>query len=84
MQQAVGRSTDLRLVSAEDFADDYARTLRDWRREFFNNIDAVRELGFDDYFIRMWDYYLCYCEAGFSERAIGLVQFVWDKPLHTG
>ena len=83
MQQAVGRTSDLRLVSAEDFADDYARTLREWRVEFFKNIDAVRELGFDDYFIRMWDYYLCYCEAGFNEKAIGLVQFVWEKPTYS-
>lgn len=84
MQQAIGNATNLRLVSVEDFADDYARTLREWHEQFFKNIDAVRELGFDEQFIRLWDYYLCYCAAGFSERAIGLMQFVWDKPIHSG
>ena len=74
------RSTDLRLTHLEDFAVHYAKTLRDWRARFFNRIDEVKQLGFDDRFIRMWDYYLCYCEGAFLERNCGLVQMVFAKP----
>ncbi|UCD78857.1 MAG: class I SAM-dependent methyltransferase, partial [Desulfobacterales bacterium] len=78
---AVARATDLRLVHLEDITPHYARTLREWRRRFFANIDKVRALGFSDTFIRMWEYYLCYCEGGFSERYIGDVQMIFVKPL---
>jgi len=81
ISSAVARATDLRLVHLEDITPHYARTLREWRRRFFANIDKVRALGFSDTFIRMWEYYLCYCEGGFSERYIGDVQMVLVKPL---
>ncbi len=74
------RSTDLRVTHLEDFAVHYAKTLRDWRTRFFEQITEVRRLGFDDRFIRMWDYYLCYCEGAFLERNCGLVQMVLAKP----
>jgi cyclopropane-fatty-acyl-phospholipid synthase len=80
MQDSVGRTSNLRLVSVEDLSNHYALTLREWRRRFFERIDDVRALGFDDRFIRMWEYYLCYCEAAFLEQAVGVVQVVWDKP----
>ncbi len=80
MQESVGRTSNLRLVSVEDLSNDYALTLRHWRRRFFDRLDDVRALGFDDRFIRMWEYYLCYCEAAFLEQAVGVVQVVWDKP----
>ena len=80
MQDSVGRTSNLRLVSVEDLSTDYALTLRHWRRRFLDRLDDVRDLGFDDRFIRMWEYYLCYCEAAFLERAVGVVQVVWDKP----
>jgi cyclopropane-fatty-acyl-phospholipid synthase len=51
-----------------------------WRKRFFANIDLVRQLGFGDAFVRMWDYYLSYCEGGFMERYIGDVQMVFAKP----
>jgi cyclopropane-fatty-acyl-phospholipid synthase len=76
----VARMTDLRVIHLEDFTEDYARTLADWRKRFLANLDAVRELGYSQAFIRMWEYYLCYCEAGFRERNIGLVQIVLAKP----
>jgi cyclopropane-fatty-acyl-phospholipid synthase len=68
------------MVHLEDITPHYARTLDEWRRRFFANIDAVRTLGFSDTFIRMWEYYLCYCEGGFAERYIGDVQLILAKP----
>jgi cyclopropane-fatty-acyl-phospholipid synthase len=81
ISNALARATDLRLVDLEDITPHYARTLREWRRRFFANIEKVRALGFSDTFIRMWEYYLCYCEGGFTERYIGDVQMVFAKPL---
>jgi len=78
--ECVARRTDLRIIHLEDFAEDYALTLAHWRKRFLANLDAVRELGYSEQFIRMWEYYLCYCEAGFRERNIGLVQMVLAKP----
>ena len=78
---AIARSTDLQLVHLEDITPHYARTLGEWRRRFFDNITKVRALGFSDTFIRMWEYYLCYCEGGFAERYIGDVQMIMAKPL---
>ena len=74
------RSTDLRVSHLEDFPEHYAQTLRHWRKRFHDRIADVKRLGFDDRFIRMWDYYLCYCEGAFLERNCGLVQMVLTKP----
>ncbi len=68
--------TQLGVIALEDRALDYARTLLAWRWEFFARLDRVRELGFDDRFIRMWEYYLATCEAAFRTRNLGLVHFV--------
>ena len=81
MCQAATRHTDLRLFHLEDITPHYATTLRMWRERFFDRIDDVRALGFSDTFVRMWDFYLSYCEAGFLERYIGNVQMVLTKPL---
>jgi cyclopropane-fatty-acyl-phospholipid synthase len=78
--ESAGRASDLRLVHAEDFAPHYAETLRRWRASFHAQLDAVRELGYDERFVRLWNYYLCYCEAAFEERAVGVVQLQFDKP----
>ena len=75
------RASDLRLVHLEDLTPHYARTLRRWRERFFANIDQVRALGYPERFIRMWEYYLCYCEGGFAERYLGDVQILLAKPL---
>ncbi len=80
MCESVGRTSDLSLQSIEDLSPHYALTLKHWRTRFLSRLDRVRELGFDDRFIRMWEYYLCYCEAAFRERAVRVVQIVWDKP----
>lgn len=80
MQHYVTQKTSLRLLALDDFGLHYARTLRLWNEKFHERLDEVRALGFNDRFIRMWRYYLCYCEAAFLERAIGLVQVLWAKP----
>ncbi len=77
---AVARVTDMRLLDLEDITPNYPRTLRAWRERFFANIDAVRALGYPDSFIRLWEYYLCYCEGAFLERYIGDVQMIFAKP----
>ncbi len=80
MAAALTARTDMRIFHLEDLTPHYATTLNRWRHRFWDNIDAVRQLGFDERFIRMWHYYLCYCEAGFSERYIGNVQMLLTKP----
>lgn len=74
------RKTDLQLFHLEEFGSHYARTLALWREAFRARLDRVRCLGFDERFIRMWDYYLCYCQTGFEERQIGVSQMVLTKP----
>ncbi|MGD8724104.1 MAG: cyclopropane-fatty-acyl-phospholipid synthase family protein, partial [Desulfobacterales bacterium] len=75
------RATDLRLFHLEDITPHYAKTLSCWREQFFSNIDDVRGLGYSEAFIRMWNFYLSYCEAGFKERYIGDVQMLFTKPM---
>lgn len=81
MLESTARVTDLRFVHAEDFGTHYAQTLREWRQRFHAQLDEVRALGYPDRFIRLWNYYLCYCEASFDERYTGVVQIQFDKPL---
>lgn len=71
--------TRLNLVHMEEFAEDYAKTLRIWDENFSARLDEVKALGFDEYFIRMWKMYLNYCEAAFITRNIGLVQMVFSR-----
>jgi cyclopropane-fatty-acyl-phospholipid synthase len=77
---AATRASDLRLVHLDDIGADYAITLRHWRENLLGNIDAVRRLGYSDEFIRRWEFYLAYCEAGFAERALGDVHALFRKP----
>ncbi len=77
---AMRKHTDLVMVGMQEIGLDYARTLADWRGRFLARLDEVRALGFDDSFIRMWHYYLCYCEGGFRERVIGTAQILMAKP----
>lgn len=78
--ESVGRASRLRLVHVEDFAPHYAETLRRWRRAFHERLDDVRALGYSNEMIRMWDYYLCSCEAAFEERHVGVIQIQLDGP----
>lgn len=79
---AVAKGTDLRLYDLEDITPHYAETLRRWRKNFLANVDKVNALGFSTAFVRMWEYYLRYCEAGFDERYLGNAQMVFTRPLY--
>lgn len=68
-----------RMLQLTDIAPHYAETLRRWRENFVQQLPSVRKLGFDERFIRMWQYYLCYCEAAFDERQINCVQMLLAK-----
>jgi cyclopropane-fatty-acyl-phospholipid synthase len=80
LSRAVARASDMRLFHLEDIGPHYATTLRLWRKNLFGNLERVRALGLSEEFIRMWEFYLCYCEAGFAERALGDVQALYVKP----
>ncbi len=80
MAGCIGRGTDFRFLHVEDFGPHYAETLARWRHNFWREIEAVKSLGFDERFSRTWHYYLCYCEAGFRERQIGVAQLTLTKP----
>ncbi len=80
MLAAKTRAGDLGLIAMEDFGDSYARTLHAWRVCFLNHLPEVRAQGFDERFIRMWEFYLAYCEGGFRERSIGVAHLLFAKP----
>ena len=80
MLDVLSRSTDLVVRGIEDFGFDYARTLRDWRTRFHTAFTGLKEYGYDERFRRLWEFYLCYCEGGFLERTISVVQLVADRP----
>lgn len=80
IQRSLARVTELGAAHLEDIGLHYAQTLADWRARFHAALPRVRQLGFDDRFIRMWDYYLAYCEGAFRERYISTVQLVLAKP----
>lgn len=80
MLTAKTRVTDLGLIGLEDFGDSYARTLRAWRARFTAHLPEVRAQGFDERFIRLWEFYLAYCEGGFRERSIGVSHLLLAKP----
>jgi cyclopropane-fatty-acyl-phospholipid synthase len=77
---SLARATDLRVSHLEDLAPHYAETLRRWRDRLRQNAGAVLRLGHREPFLRLWEFYLAYCEAGFAERHLGLLQLVLSKP----
>ncbi|HTU66868.1 MAG TPA: cyclopropane-fatty-acyl-phospholipid synthase family protein [Steroidobacteraceae bacterium] len=82
MLDSLSRKTDMKLFDLEDIGPHYARTLRLWRERFFRNVAKVRDLGYPESFVRLWEYYLCYCEGGFLERQLGTVQMLLTKPAN--
>jgi cyclopropane-fatty-acyl-phospholipid synthase len=80
MNTAVNKTGDMHLLDVKDFGKDYARTLSLWREAFNNKLDRIKELGFDEKFIRKWNYYLSYCEAGFAMRNISVIQMIYTRP----
>jgi cyclopropane-fatty-acyl-phospholipid synthase len=81
MTASIARASDMRLFDLEDIGPHYATTLRMWRENLFANIARVRALDLPESFIRMWEFYLAYCEGGFAEQALGDVQMLLVKPF---
>jgi cyclopropane-fatty-acyl-phospholipid synthase len=80
LSAAICRASDLKIFHLEDIGPHYARTLAEWRRNFFAHLPEIRRLGYADSFVRLWEFYLCYCEGGFAERQLGDVQILLTKP----
>ena len=79
VNEAASRNSGFRMTHLEDLTPHYAETLRRWRGRMLENLPRMRALGLGERFLRMWEFYLCYCEGGFEERSIGLVQAVLEK-----
>ncbi|WP_374439804.1 class I SAM-dependent methyltransferase [Pseudomonas panipatensis] len=80
MLAIASEETDLNLLHMEDFGAHYARTLRLWHENLRQARHKLLQLGYDETFQRLWEFYLCYCEGGFIERGIGVAQLLWAKP----
>lgn len=80
LNKAINHTSDLTLVDLKDLGLDYAKTLKLWYESFNQKLTEVKELGFDDRFIRKWNYYLNYCEAAFEMRNINVMQMVYTRP----
>ncbi len=76
--------SSLLVNDKSEFGQSYAKTLRDWRIAFLDNLDKVKQQGYSDSFIRMWLFYLCYCEGGFLEESINVVHMRFEKVEETG
>ncbi|NQV43185.1 MAG: class I SAM-dependent methyltransferase [Candidatus Marinimicrobia bacterium] len=79
LMDTIGKETSLRPLQLSEIGLHYATTLQRWRSEFERVLPEVKALGFSDQFIRLWRYYLTYCEAGFLEKHIGNVQLSFEK-----
>jgi cyclopropane-fatty-acyl-phospholipid synthase len=82
LNTAMQASSDLRMIHLEDFAQHYAMTLNAWQIVFLSKLDEVRTMSYSEEFIRMWQFYLSYCEGGFTERQIGVAHLVYAKPSY--
>lgn len=81
MNATIANVSDMVVTTIEDIGQDYALTLNHWRRNFFANIHEIIELGYPEEFIWMWEFYLCYCEGGFLEKAISDVHLTAEKQI---
>lgn len=80
LNKAVNRTGDMFLYEMEDMGRHYAKTLNLWQETFDENVDAVRQEGFDEKFIRKWRYYLSYCAAAFRMKNLSVIQMVYTRP----
>lgn len=80
--ESATRASDLNLIYLEDIGPHYATTLRLWRQAFMSQLDLVRQQGYSEAFIKMWEFYMAYCEGGYLERAIGDVHMLFAKPRY--
>ncbi|MBR9726584.1 class I SAM-dependent methyltransferase [Shewanella intestini] len=82
MTRHLSQKTDLVPWSINDIGHDYAKTLADWHQRFDDAEQKINDLGYGEDFIRMWKFYLSYCEGGFLERSTSAVHLVANKPLY--
>ena len=80
LSQSVGRVSKMRMIHQMDITPHYERTMLCWREKFFERLDAIRALGYDESFLRRWHFYLCYCEAAFAERRVHCTHLMFGKP----
>ena len=80
LNNAIKRTSDLNMMGLKEFGLNYAKTLKLWREKFNEQLSDVKKLGFDEKFIRKWNYYLSYCEAAFAMRNIYVMQMVYSRP----
>jgi cyclopropane-fatty-acyl-phospholipid synthase len=80
MMNYISEHSDLRVENIDNFGPHYAETLRLWHNKFMQNKDKVQSLGYSNEFIRLWQYYLCYCEAGFEEKYLGTMHLHLSRP----
>ncbi len=83
MSEAMARSSTLNFTAFEQFGVHYAKTIDIWRRTLLARRKDVMELGYDEAFLRKWDYYFAYCQAGFDAQIIDLAQIVLTKPMRS-
>jgi len=80
INNAINKNSDFNLVDLKDFGLDYGKTLKIWKERFNKELQGIKQLGFDDRFIRKWNYYLSYCEAAFNMKNIYVMQLVYSRP----
>ena len=80
LSKSIGRVSQMRMIHQGDITPHYERTMLCWREKFFEQLDAIRALGYDEAFIRRWHFYLCYCEAAFAERRVHCTHLMFAKP----
>ena len=78
--RSISRVTDLTVTEVDDYGLHYGETLRRWRANLHADEQSLDAMGLDERFVRMWDFYLCYCEAAFDERSISVVQMALARP----
>lgn len=82
INESINQVSNLNMYSLKEMGLSYAKTLRCWYDNFQSELPAIRNLGFDESFLRKWEYYLCSCEASFEQRNINVVQMVYARPNH--
>lgn len=80
LSDAIAKHSRLRMIHLDDIGPSYATTLASWHQRLLDKAEHIRAMGYPDEFLRRWRFYLSYCEAGFSERALGDVQVLLAKP----
>ena len=74
MLKHILENNKLKIIENNNYAEHYAKTLNNWRNNFNSSLNKIKDNGSDDKFVRLWNYYLAYCESGFKTKRIGLNQ----------